>query len=410
MKAIAGHRVPASGDCTVFIARNGVQPNINDPDEKEFIEKIFPFVEEGERLWSLPENDQKEEGFEPYVCLRGFLDLLKALRRILAQDMCILLKKYPKLNIAQDPIWQSPGFKKFHLRMNDFLKNNEGILPRITQVEQTLPDIGAILRQLNGNFENIDFQLKGCIPDLMERVKVLHDGHLRKNKRKADYSYMETEYIQECLDSLMKIMKLREASCEDQICNADNESEEDRSLNCDVRNAADNNGVRSERNEVNNQRLPTSGDGEIRWQSDTVPHYEMDVSVKTLQPLWDEMCISIKGEPPVFELEKRFGNTWCGTDTRSRRSGSKFFNRRRKVVHFIDEVGKKSVKRYKPEGLFSRTVKNTFLDAIDSWRISLKQTGKAAPSINYLADNMLSNSESDSWKNALKRAVTFVSE
>ena len=218
----------------------------------------------------------------------GFLNLMRYLRKVILQDSVLLMEEFPTAPIWQHRLFQSDEYRSFLRRSKDALATVES--PFDLQLQAVLPQVHQGLQNLQNTVVSSNRQVTQSIQQAMQDMEHrLQSSEIDSHRLAAIF-----RSVTNCSEEISRVL------------------------------------------EVPEQDLPSqpsaSSATPVMSALGSLPRYQMSRTISSVRELWQEWEIGLQGQPSVRDLESRYHAKW-----RSSAAERKFFQRRRRILAYIED-------------------------------------------------------------------------
>jgi hypothetical protein len=139
MRVMAGSKSHESG--RMFLKRDLLEP----PEQLQ--KMIFPLLDNWMMRHRLGEECQRT------LSCRGFLNLLKEMRKVILQDAVILMDKYPRLFVWSHQVFRNPLFEVYKSQLLTAMESTPD--PLSVSLEALMPEVASEINSLRRDMANV---------------------------------------------------------------------------------------------------------------------------------------------------------------------------------------------------------------------------------------------------------------
>ncbi|KAL2137536.1 hypothetical protein VTI28DRAFT_9169 [Corynascus sepedonium] len=285
MRLMAGH--PANMGC-FEIRRAGITP------PEALLSMIWPELDRWKDQFG-PGSDQVND-----LAAMGLTNLLFYLREVVLQDSVLLMQQFPDSPVWNHPVFQHEVYKVFAQQVSAFVYEEERP-SQLTLLVQAMPVLADHLKSIQSRIEAIPAELDIRLQACETRLKQAQSSELRT---------LLVTGLQAATTAVQPAMEGAEKSQ-----------------------------YTSAQSSVGNSRLasqaPVQANDMPELDPDLQPpRYRMCRAVKTVEALWREWTVGLRGQPAVAELDSKWGSRWRS----GRQSELQWYSLRLEVIREIQRV------------------------------------------------------------------------
>jgi hypothetical protein len=286
MRTMAGH--PPQVGC-FEIRRAGMTP------PEVLLSMVWPDLDQWRGRFG-PRTEQEND-----LAAMGSTNLLFYLREVILQDSVVLMKKYPGSPIWNHPVFHHPAYATFAQQLSDFIIAEERP-SQLAVLVQAMPVLADYLKSIDERNEARIMQLKRELGDQIraaeERFTSAQSLIFSEGLR---IQVAGTTVTSTALASPNTSATARTATEVAVVT-----SREDRNAS-----------VTHESQDISDLTSASSSLKPSLQASDTIivkpeppPQYRMCRAVKTVEALWGEWTVGLRGGPAIADLDSRWGSQW----------------------------------------------------------------------------------------------------
>ncbi|KAL2140333.1 hypothetical protein VTI28DRAFT_3977 [Corynascus sepedonium] len=261
-------------------------------------------------IW--PELDRWRDQFGPGpdqvndFAAMGLTNLLFYLREVVLQDSALLMHQFPDNPVWNHPVFRHEAYQAFAEQVLALVQEEERP-SQLALLAQTMPDVAGHLKSIESRIEAASAKLR---TDLDIRLQAF-ETRLREAQSSELRAFLVTG-LQAAGAAVLPAKEGANASAQSSVGNS--------------RLASQDPAQTSDTPELD---LQPELDPDLQ-----PPRYRMCRAVKTVEALWREWTVGLRGHPAVSELDSKWGSRWRS----GRQSELQWYSLRLEVIREIRRV------------------------------------------------------------------------
>ncbi|KAG1445642.1 hypothetical protein G6F56_009841 [Rhizopus delemar] len=228
----------------------------------------------------------------------NFLTVLRYLKVVLLQDSVVLQNKYPGLAIWNNDLFRSESFLSYKRQVLESMPPIDESVPISMQVERIVPQISAAIRT---SYTSIGSEIRALKAEMRQNMETYRNDSKRETRQHM------VDFFRQGLKYCSQLESVTASS----------------SQNLQTNNATEPLFANGDTTANDNLSFPIA----------PIPVYRLDRTLKTVDEVWKEYSVGIKGGPAVEMLEFEHGTLW-----RKDRTEARYFSRRNVIYKEIKRM------------------------------------------------------------------------